>query len=82
MAKMKKAVTKVLEANSTAPAKQQVAVASRKGFMETKVDEAMSQVEFIESLRVKRIEVEKYQDRARRLVETMRVPDLTYIPLR
>jgi hypothetical protein len=50
--------------------------------METKVDEAMSQVEFIESLRVKRIEVEKYQDRARRLVETMRVPDLTYIPLR
>ena len=81
MSKMKKAVQKVLEANAMPPQ-----LLPKKGFMDTGaatiVDYTASQAEFTETMRIKRIEVEKFQDRARRIVEAMRVPDLTFIPIR
>lgn len=77
MTKMKKAVQKVLEANQAHPVP-----VIRKGYLDQKIDEDNAKPDFLETLRLKRVEVEKYQDRARHLVETMRVPDLTHIPNR
>lgn len=83
MSKMKKAVERILEENQRVPAKN-----TKSTKPSTKIKNSFSQPmgpslsEVAELLRVKRMEVEEYQGRARKLVETMRVPDLTHIPVR
>ncbi|XP_035710497.1 uncharacterized protein LOC110853448 isoform X2 [Folsomia candida] len=81
MAKMKKAVEKILEENQRAPAKQHQAKI-RTDVSSTVLNPGQMGGEVSDILRYKRAEVEEYQGRARRLVEIMRVPDLTHIPLR
>jgi len=80
MAKMKKAVERILEENQAQPAKQQQQPKTQQS--DTSGLAGMNLSDIAELLRQKRTEVEEYQARSRRLVETMRVPDLTFIPIR
>ena len=81
MARMKKAVQKVLEENmvmaQTAEFKRDVANKSNSLASEHADDPLLDSAA---GLRARKLEVEKYQDKARRLVDCMRVPDLTFIP--
>ncbi len=81
MAKMKKAVEKILEENQRAPAKQHQAKINRSD-VKSVGSGILNSFEVSEILRTKRTEVEEYQARSRRLVEIMRVPDLIHIPIR
>jgi hypothetical protein len=80
MAKMKKAVEKILEENQSAPSKKTTKKTNNDPSQLYTATLSVSDV--AEMFRQKRAEVEEYQGRSRRLVETMRVPDLTYIPIR
>lgn len=79
MARMKKAVQRILEANQLAgsggPKEKRLsnyeALMDRNGVMGDESD-----------ILHKKQEVERFQDKTRRLVEVMKVPDLTYIPVR
>jgi len=83
MAKMKKAVEKILEENSSIPMQQQNKVPEvGRLSVAYPLMTTMSGSDVTETLRIKRQEVEEFQERARRLVETMRVKDLTHIPIR
>ncbi len=78
MAKMKKAVEKVLTENhSHAPSK-----ANNQMFDFSKLEDTDETSNIVEELKYKKEVVSQYRDRARRLVEVMRVSDLTLIPER
>lgn len=85
MSKMKKAVERILEENQRIPVAGHGAVsklAAKKASLSLSMPMGPSLSEVAELLRIKRAEVEEFQGRARKLVETMRVPDLTHIPIR
>lgn len=79
---MKKAVEKILEENQRGPANQHQAKLNRSEASQQTVGTGITSIEATDILKAKRTEVEEYQIRARRLVEIMRVPDLTHIPTR
>ena len=84
MARMKKAVQKILEENMAAA----VAIPGELGSksrgdvarQSTNTEHGGSENDSNAVLRIRKLEVERYQDKARRLVDCMRVPDLTFIP--
>lgn len=85
MSKMKKAVERILEENQQhIPANKGNAskLTVKKIHASFSLPMGHSLSEVAELLRVKRSEVDEFQARARKLVETMRVPDLTHIPVR
>ncbi|CAG7729315.1 unnamed protein product [Allacma fusca] len=81
MARMKKAVQKILEANQLASSTGTGKNDKRLSMGETG-DKNSGFTDETEVIRGKKQEVERFQDRTRRLVEVMKVPDLTYIPVR
>jgi hypothetical protein len=81
MARMKKAVQKILEANQLAGNVKTANEGKRMSIGESS-ERGPGFSDETEVIRNKKQEVERFQDRTRRLVEAMRVPDLTYIPIR
>lgn len=82
MSKMKRAVERILEENQRVPTKKDKDKEKQNIRTSLLANAGPSLSEMAELLKLKRMEVEEYQGRARKLVETMRVPDLTYIPAR
>jgi len=79
MSRMKKAVEKILEDNQNTPQK---GAPKLRNSEDSKTMLLTGGGDMSDILRQKRGEVEEFQARARRLVESMRVPDLTHIPER
>ncbi|CAG7733298.1 unnamed protein product [Allacma fusca] len=86
MARMKKAVQKVLEVNLEKSTMAIINANQKKPFKyEHKYSTVADNLELgdtVVALRMKKLEIEKFQEKAKRLVESMRVPNLTYIPKR
>ena len=86
MARMKKAVQKILEENMAAVVAIPGDVGNKSRAdttrQSTNTEHGGSENDSNALLRIRKLEVERYQDKARRLVDCMRVPDLTYIPER
>jgi len=85
MAKMKKAVEKILEENQRVPANNKLAHGGGGKVNRSETLQVLNPAlrnDISEILRVKRMEVDEFKTRGRRLVDAMRVPDITYIPTR